>query len=194
MSSQTIAAAPARFLSRHWNSLLLGSCSSAACHVAHYGLAAGTGLLGGLSQGNMAGLSAVFFVASYAVWHRFLGGHLRSARSQAGAFVMQAGISAAVFAGVQMMAPHDHMKGAQAEWYQSLPPEMKRSLLAGSRKSYENLPADLRERLDIEAEKAGIPPELFMVTCGGDNQVSRDIAAYAASRRTSVAPKPGGPK
>lgn len=194
ITSQTIAATPARLLSRHWNSLLMGSCSSVACHAVHYGLAAGTGLLGGMSQGSMIGLSAIFFGASYGVWHRFLGGHLKTGREQAGAFVVQAGISLAVFAGVQNIASHDHMHSPQAEWYQSLPPQMRESLLSRSRQSYEVLPADLKTRLDREAAKEGIPPELFMMTCSGDNPVSRDIAAYAASRKTSSAPALEVPK
>lgn len=171
----------------------MGGCSSVAGHTVHYGLAAGTSLLGGLSAGSMVGLSAVFLGASYGVWHRFLGGRHQSKREQAAAFIVQAGISVGVLAGLQMIAPHDHGQGKQVEWYQSLPLELRESMLARSRESYENLPANLRHRLDLEAKKEGIPPQLFMLTCSKDNEVSRDIAAYQAFRQTGANPAPGRP-
>ncbi len=171
----------------------MGSCSSVACHAAHYGLAAGTGLLGGMTQGGMAGLSIVFLGASYGVWYRFLGGHCRPVREQIGAFIVQAGISLAIFSGTQAMALHDHMSSEKAQWYESLTPEMKESLLSGSDQTYRSLPADLRNRLEEAAEAEGIPPSVYILICSGDDPLTTEINAYIASKKAGE-PSLEGPR
>ncbi len=161
----------------------MGSCSSAACHAAHYGLAAGTGLLGGMTQGGMASLSVVFLGASYGLWYRFLGGRCRPVREQVGAFIVQAGISLAVFSGTQAMALHTHMNNEKVQWFQSLPDVLREDMLRQTRITYSALPPDLRTRLDNAAQRENIPPEVFIITCSGTDPVSQKITAFLSEQK-----------
>ena len=177
-------------LAKYGGSVVLGGFSGIVGHSIHYASVLGAGLAAGTASSANLALSGAFLLASYGGWHQAFGGQYLAAKEKIGAFAVQAALTFAVAVGVQQFLPHDHMSSERAEWYQSLPPEMKESILEGANRTYNDLPPDLRRRLDEVAKKEGIPASVFLLTCGGNDPVSQDITAYIASKQAQTNPAP----
>lgn len=180
-------------LAQYGGNIVLGGFSGIIGHGLHYASVLGVGVAAGTASSLNMTLSGVFLLASYGGWHQAFGGQYKATKEKLSAFVVQAALTAAVAVGGQHFLSHDHMSSEKAQWYQSLPPEMQESLLDSANLTYAALPTDLRQRLEEMADKEGIPPSIYLLTCSGDDPVSRDIAAFMAIAQPSAAPLPAGP-
>lgn len=174
---------------KYGGNVVLGGFSGILGHGVHYGSVIGAGLASGTAASANIALSAVFLAASYGGWQGLFGGRYKSAKQQVNAFAVQAGLTLAIAFGAQSMMSHDHLHSERAEWYQSLPPEMRDSLTRSSRESYNKLPEDLRAKLDSKASEEGVPPEVFLLVCDGSDPLTQEIAAYNASKAGQPEPK-----
>jgi hypothetical protein len=181
-------------VAKYGGNVVLGGFSGMIGHGIHYASVLGAGVAAGTASSVNLALSGVFLLASYGGWHQAFGGQYKSAKDKAGAFAVQAALAFVVATGAQQFISHDHMSSEKAEWYQSLPPKMKESLLSDSNQTYKLLPTDLRQRLDDAAEKEGIPPGIFLIICGGNDPITRDINAYMSARSVKRESMADGPK
>ncbi len=182
-------------LTRYAGNIVLGGFSGLIGHGLHYGSILGAGMAAGTASSLNMALSGAFLMASYSGWHKFFGGQYRAGREQAGAFAVQAALTVAIAAGVPYLLPHDHMHGERAVWFASLPAEMRDEMLRTSQITYSRLPDDLRARLDEKAQEEGLTPAVYLLTCSGEEPVSRDITRFLTLNKTlpmvgSTAPSP----
>lgn len=173
-------------LSHYAGSIMLGGFSGLIGHSVHYASVLGAGLLAGTASYANLALSGVFLLASYAGWHQGFGGRYRSVREQAGAFGVQAGLTVAMAFGAQSLLGHDHYNSEKAQWFYSQPEGFQQSLIEGERARYLRIPEALRERLDLEAEGEGIPPELLLILCDGSLEVVNEINAFLQQDDTQI--------
>ncbi len=174
-------------LAKYGGNIVLGGFSGIIGHGLHYGSVLGAGVAAGTASSLNLALSGVFLIASYGGWNKLFGGQYRGAKEQVSAFAVQAGLTVAIAFGSQSLIQHDHMSSERAIWYASLPPELRDDFTRTSRATYDRLPEDLRVRLDEKARQEGIPPEVFLLTCSGDDPVSQDINVFLQSTQ-QIAP------
>lgn len=169
-------------LSKYGGNIILGGFSGLIGHGVHYGSVLGAGIaVGAASSANLT-LSGVFLLASYGGWNKFFGGQYQDLKQQASAFAVQAGLTVAIAFGAQSLLDHDHMSSERAIWYASLPPELRDVFRQDSLQTYNNLPEELRSRLDEEARQEGIPPEIYLLVCDGSDPISQEVNAYLQAR------------
>lgn len=102
-------------------------------------------------------------------------------------------ISVGVAAGVNRLLPHDHEAGAhthmsseKAIWFESLPKPLQAEYLGGERAKFLRLTPALQNAVREESARENITPELFLLTCGGENEVSQKVSDYLRSQRADA--------
>lgn len=167
-------------ISKYSGNILLGGFSGLVGHSLHYGSVIGAGFAAGTASSANLALSGVFLAASFGGWNAFFGGKYQSVKDRVSAFAMQAGLTAVIAFGAQNILEHDHMSSEKAQWYAALPHELRENFRQGSLQNYERLSDELQDKVFEKAQAEGIPPEIYLLTCSGEDPVSNEVNLYLA--------------
>jgi hypothetical protein len=95
-------------------------------------------------------------------------------------------VSLAVAFGINAAWPHDHLNTAQARQFGEKDKGTQDAVLATYRKEYDSLSDELRRRVDEQAAKRTISPEMYLAICDGSDSLGREIAEFQKQQKGSA--------
>lgn len=94
-----------------------------------------------------------------------------------------ASFSLAIAFGINALWPHDHLNTVQAKEFNHKQKDDQDVILVSFRREYEALPDALRQRVNEQAAKKNISPEMYLAICDGSDSLGKEITAFQDSQK-----------